>query len=434
MVLQFTGMPTMMKVGRWVCDSALIALVLSIAASPASAFDVRTHSAVTTGALSFLKPAVRASMAYWNVDVDSSNGGPLHDTRTSHAWHFDNCLFEQAAQDIDTAYGNILLLLNPDAPEPELNALLATTWFGRLLHPVQDFYSHSNWVELGKAELFDDGLELWPALTPFSIVQGVKIVQGEHFEEPYLPQGITLGLADNHKVLVDGAYPGLISGFSGISPPFGIFGTDDDCPDEVTINHSTLNKDSADRPLHLEARHLARRQTLHEWCRLLNLVSDRYGSAGLRLLLDQWAADQSAALLACVFEPPASATSPHTVRYQVTVKTGDVDMAGADEANAFLMLQGTNDESEIISLRTLGADTLERGALDHYVARSYPSNLGEIKSVRIWYDSNEGWFLESVTVLNPETHQTWFFPCSKWLDSDSEGNYTERTLYPDHCE
>lgn len=126
--------------------------------------------------------------------------------------------------------------------------------------------------------------------------------------------------------------------------------------------------------------------------------------------------------------------APRTVTYEILVKTGDVNKAGADEENAFLRLQGTKGESDEINLSTPGTDNLERGDLDRFYFNSSPSDLGDITSIKIRYQDDEGWLLESVNVRNTETNQEWFFPCNKWLDSDSEGNHTQRTLYYDHCD
>lgn len=57
--------------------------------------------------------------------------------------HFDNCCFRGGAERIAAYWRVILRQNNPRSPE-SLEA------FGNLLHTAQDFYSHSNWVELHK--------------------------------------------------------------------------------------------------------------------------------------------------------------------------------------------------------------------------------------------------------------------------------------------
>jgi hypothetical protein len=68
--------------------------------------------------------------------------------------------------------------------------------FGLLLHPVQDFYAHSNWVELERNELVESNSDSkWTVLKPFQEYKGVIIVQvdeedkGEHYD---IPDGYTL--------------------------------------------------------------------------------------------------------------------------------------------------------------------------------------------------------------------------------------------------
>jgi hypothetical protein len=216
----------------------------------AVAFKLHIHHNLTIMALGFLKARVLTDLADWDINVDVSHGGSDDDSRADHAYHFDNCLFKESTQTINRLYGRTLVALNPAAPD--FNA--ASLWFGQILHPSQDFYSHSNWSELieaGKTQgIVDDGLGNWTVLDylpSFSTIKRgdkrVKVVQGEFKEEPYIPAGIRL-TRDGSIVAVtmpDGIFPGLISGSSGTSLP--LIGTDDDCPDPIVMTHAELNKD-----------------------------------------------------------------------------------------------------------------------------------------------------------------------------------------------
>ena len=164
----------------------------------------------------------------------------------------------------------------------------ALLWFGQILHPSQDFYSHSNWVELGQTDIVDSGLGKWKELDYFTLVKGVMTVQGETFETPRIPARIT-GLSKDGSIVnvttSSGRFRGLISGSSGPG--------DDDCPDRVTLSHDDLNKDHPSssptrNQAYLRATELAITQTRHEWCRLTNLVFLRYGQRGLDSLFNQW--------------------------------------------------------------------------------------------------------------------------------------------------
>jgi hypothetical protein len=48
-----------------------------------------------------------------------------------------------------------------------------TGWEIFLKH--MDFYAHSNWVELGRNDLIDDGNGKWTLLQPFNLIKGVLI-------------------------------------------------------------------------------------------------------------------------------------------------------------------------------------------------------------------------------------------------------------------
>lgn len=61
--------------------------------------------------------------------------------------HFDNCKFKGSVGYVEACYTDIgLHLCNSDSKESDWRYVLNK--FGELLHPLQDFYSHSNYVEL----------------------------------------------------------------------------------------------------------------------------------------------------------------------------------------------------------------------------------------------------------------------------------------------
>ncbi len=78
--------------------------------------------------------------------------------------HFDNCTFPQGAGYIAQQWQGI-------EAQDELSEVTLTA-FGRLTHTVQDFYSHSNWIEL---HLQDDPVPIWDldvGTLPADIVSG----------------------------------------------------------------------------------------------------------------------------------------------------------------------------------------------------------------------------------------------------------------------
>lgn len=100
--------------------------------------------------------------------------------------HFDSCRFstqeeagmvvEGGADYIRFKYRQALERLDPADPD----IFAATDRFGELLHPVQDFYAHSNWVNLlgltdpnlvDPLDLVDQSTGEWRGLEPLSVVQ-----------------------------------------------------------------------------------------------------------------------------------------------------------------------------------------------------------------------------------------------------------------------
>lgn len=278
----------------------LVVLVL-VAPAPSLAFKSRPatpiHERITESALSFLSDGVLSAIIFQHFYVDFP-GASSH--WMDAEWHFDDCRFEESTENINELYDEALVNLNPDDPDLED----AQDAFGQLLHPVQDFYAHSNWVELREAnllddELIDDGVGFWTVLKPFGRIKGVIVVQGE---EDDIPAGFSLHRAGSIVTVVTPTEspPGLISGYFDISPL-----DPDDCPNNIDISHNDLNKDEPGRhPNGLPRSYsaawtLARKQTTREWCRLLNLVSQAYGQTGVDLLFDNWVANEREAISVC---------------------------------------------------------------------------------------------------------------------------------------
>ena len=97
------------------------------------------------------------------------------------SFHFDDREFRGSTQNVNNIYNHLVQVLDPNNPTSTTEELYSFGQsFGAILHIVQDFYSHSNWVELGKRnELVEDGYGLWRVLHPFTEHKGVIIVQGE---------------------------------------------------------------------------------------------------------------------------------------------------------------------------------------------------------------------------------------------------------------
>ena len=127
----------------------------------------------------YIKPMLRDDIwgAIWNGNYAQDN--PLGDFRKDGQRHFESCRFVNAPYNgtdrpgsidyIRKTYQDAISHLNPATPDP----FHAADNFGKLLHTVQDFYSHSNWINLlnltgpalvSPADLFDSSLGEWPQL------------------------------------------------------------------------------------------------------------------------------------------------------------------------------------------------------------------------------------------------------------------------------
>jgi hypothetical protein len=131
----------------------------------------------------YIKPILRDDIwgAIWNGNYAQDN--PLGDFRNDGQRHFEVCRFRDQPRSladpsdiapgsieyIRSTYRNAINYLDPAAPDP----IVAADRFGKLLHPVQDFYSHTNWINLlgitepnpaSPEDLFERTLGEWPLI------------------------------------------------------------------------------------------------------------------------------------------------------------------------------------------------------------------------------------------------------------------------------
>ena len=246
------------------------------------------HEEITSTALAFLNPAVINALITGNVSTDIQFA-------LDNAAHFDDCNFSGGAALVAASQATAVQALGPSVALPAGDAL-AMLAFSRSLHALQDFYAHTNWVELGGDALVDQSLTAFPALTPYSaiqstgfiVVQGIKPGQTAVYRDDDAPYPTYTIVTVRYKKTTT---PGLVSGTVDYEPG-------DYCPAPVAMTHEELNKDKttlSDRTAqHLAAKSLAIRQTRHEWCRLHQLAHDAWGDAGTARLA-AWVADPSLA-------------------------------------------------------------------------------------------------------------------------------------------
>jgi hypothetical protein len=137
----------------------------------------------------YISPILRNDIwgAVWNGNYAQDN--PLGDFREDSKRHVESCRFRDAPRSgtdpeivsgsfeyIHSTYNNAISLLDPAAPDP----FEAADRFGKLLHTVQDLYSHSNWInllglvdpkEVHPPDLFDRTLGEWPLIDMLGHVQ-----------------------------------------------------------------------------------------------------------------------------------------------------------------------------------------------------------------------------------------------------------------------
>jgi hypothetical protein len=305
---------------RWLVSAMLTAAIVTNT-QPASAFSPSIHERITRNALPFMTDDILDTIVDGNEDEDQGDEQDLGER------HAQNCQFRKSAAYVNMRYRQVVdALREPQASDPNRAARL----FGHLLHGIQDFYSHSNWIPtppegLGiRGRLFDSGLGDWPLPETYSILfNDVVIIEGNP------PEGVSVRLPTDANGRVSSAVPIVVDGrnLDGSSPSVGLpsaplqlfrglmtsgapreelsngFFVDQVClpvgsnclsdsPDDVCLRHGEgigefwgkyiRNFDGAGR-MNLDhdgggdwfqARHHARLQTRHEWCRLLHLSRD----------------------------------------------------------------------------------------------------------------------------------------------------------------
>jgi hypothetical protein len=303
------------RASRWLVPAAVVSAMLTAAivtnTRPASAFGSGIHERITRNALPFIGSGVLDTIVAGNLDEDEGAAADLAER------HAQNCRFRDSAAYVNMRYRQVVdALREPQAGDPNRAARL----FGHILHGIQDSYSHSNWIPtppegLGiRGRLLDSGLGLWPLPAPYSkLFDDVVVIEGDP------PEGVSVRLPADANGRVSSAVPIVQDRriFAGSSPPVAIAdgqrfrglmtsaaprhpgdqlcppvggNCDIDSPDNVCLRHGDgrssdtsarafdgagrMNLDGDGGGDWFDARHHARLQTRHEWCRLLHLSRD----------------------------------------------------------------------------------------------------------------------------------------------------------------
>ena len=295
------------------------------------------HEAITNQALSFFNEGTLDEMNDEQKFIEES-------TQITASWHFDNCRLQESAQWINEQYnqpldalgaGGIIAELNPADPNP----LDAADEFGQALHIVQDFYSHSNWIELGRTDLYESGTGDWDIYDEWTEVRPGIVAISENLPNGWSAQSspqnftpfVTTDTTATKFVLMTGAPDGTI---------------DDDCLDSIMVGHAELNKDKDDGQgehiLFAPAFDLAKKQTAHEWCRILHKLNGAYGLAGPATAEGLWlknGASPQAAGTPCAQRPPGGDVLLTATASSIKViENGDDDPVHGDINLRLMML------------------------------------------------------------------------------------------------
>jgi hypothetical protein len=259
------------------------------------------HDTITDDALEFMRLRMRRAILQHINDSD-------RESKPSYASddHFDSCNFDGGVALINDRYSKDKIgpliekiekplgVINAFSPELDesgnertLVLFRAMYRWADILHAAQDFYAHSNWIEMGftdpATQLFDARPIQWREYPDgWSVVRddiltsqddvrsGWKLADNSEPRIPRIvsPEGI------NHRVLISGS---KFNPFQGC-PSLSLFRP-------LGLGHGTLNKDNENRPGHREAAKMAIGQTEHEWCRMLHMTFDKGGSPAVAVPL-----------------------------------------------------------------------------------------------------------------------------------------------------
>jgi hypothetical protein len=117
------------------------------------------------------------------------------------------------------------------------------------------------------------------------------------------------------------------------------------------------------------------------------------------------------------------------VTWTVTVKTVDERGAGSD-ANVSIKLFGDRGNTENLRLES-GANDFERGESNTFKIQT--KDIGPLQKIRIGHDGKgfgSGWMMDSATIIDDGTGESWTFPCNRWFDEGQDDGLIVRELFP----
>jgi len=369
------------------------------------------HVRITRNALPFMEPRILSFIVKGNQDEDEGKEGDEAKFAQRHA---TNCRFRDSADYASMRYEQIIVEALRQQPHP--HHAFAARLFGHILHGTQDFYSHSNWIPqapegLGiRGRLFDSGLGFWPKPDTYSnIFDDVIIIEGTP------PPGFSVTLPRSDKGFATSAVPvvtrlsdgrqfrGLMTAVAGeninadnqLCPPVGdtclmdtklgrnsyqvclrhgkkrAYGTSIKAfyfemlppppfpfPDPKFASEGYMNLDGGGGGDWADARHYARLQTRHEWCRLLHLsrqIDPSFEVAGH--LLSRWVSADARTTTPHIAGTACArgAAKRHLVEISATPKLS----VPANATTSFVVFRGDFTSSARTSLNPSSTKTLK---------------------------------------------------------------------------
>ncbi|MEQ2279977.1 hypothetical protein AMECASPLE_014829, partial [Ameca splendens] len=123
----------------------------------------------------------------------------------------------------------------------------------------------------------------------------------------------------------------------------------------------------------------------------------------------------------------------YNIRYQISVKTGDIP-GGSSDSNVFVKLYGDKGDTGklllVVSTNNLG-NYFETGRIDIFTVETF--DIGQINRLLIGHTNKgmrAGWFLDSVQIMVPVHGNNYMFPSHRWLSKDEADGKTEVEIYP----
>jgi len=389
------------------------------------------HREVTEHGLAFMRSPLLERTVNTNLHMDHAHACTL--------WsHMDGCDWESAEHNINGIYSSqvdsnffatcfligahsdtwgVTGLLDPTDPRPADAAAV----FGYALHPIQDFYAHSNWVEIFRgwnndafppgtdlsatqpwnprndtpAPLLDETLDIfsvqrWEPLPvdprfiaaryPDPTEQFVVLTEEDGYGDDWVTSDVNSPPYNVPFIIAGSGGPHYIGVITGSTHGSAL--QEEECPAELTQSHTNLNKDSTRMTVqyhgagpedHYAAADFAVRQTGHEWCRILHLATRVHGFAGASVPMGFWVRRDAPERGLGSPHPDGTAcapTAPGNVELSVDVDRirviGDTDPRDAGELNFALVLY-TQDltrsaRSEVNSLAVADGEIVEDDA------------------------------------------------------------------------